>query len=72
MPAIEKRAAKKIFFIFSKSRYFVMCVPFDINVGVFCETSVGLLEIGVSEHFTKYSQSYVNLNVKGRPKFNCL
>ena len=72
MPAIEKRAAKKIFFIFSESCYFVMGVPFDINVGVFHETSVGLLEIGVSEHFTKYSQSYVNLNVKGRPKFNCL
>ena len=47
-----------------------MGVSIDINVGLFCETSVGLPESAVLEHFTKYCQTYVNLNAKSRPKFN--
>ena len=48
-----------------------MGVPIDMNLGVFSETSVGFLKSVVLERFPKYSQSYVNLNVKSRPKFNC-
>ena len=45
--------------------------PIDMNVGVFSETSVGFLESVVLQFSPKYNQSYVNLNVKGRSKFNC-
>ena len=41
-----------------------------LNVGVFWDTSVGILKSVVLQLFAKYSQSYVNLNVKSRPKFN--
>ena len=46
--------------------------PIDMNFGVFWETSVGFLKSVVFQLFPKYSQSYVNLNVKSRAKFNCL
>ena len=46
--------------------------PIGINVGLFFETSVGFLKSVVLEYFPKYSQSSVNLNIKSRPKFNCL
>ena len=38
----------------------------DMNVGVFWETSVGFLKTVavVLQLFPKYSQNYVNLNVK--------
>ena len=69
----EKGADKKHkFFVFLKNRYFVMGSPIDMNVDVFWETSVGFLKCVVLQLFPKYSQSYVNLNVKIRAKFNCL
>ena len=40
----------------------------DMNLSVFLETSAGFLKSVVLKHFPKYSQSYVNLNVKSRPK----
>ena len=42
----------------------------DTNVGMFWYTSVGFLESAVLQLFPKYSQSYANLNVKIRQKFN--
>ena len=50
----------------------LMVDPININVDVFCETSVGFLKKVVLQLFPKYSQSYVNLNIKSRPDFNCL
>ena len=41
----------------------------DMNADVFWETSVGFLKCVVLQIFPKYSQSYVNLNVKSREKF---
>ena len=70
---LKKEPPKKYkFFIFLKGRYFVMGGPLNMNVGVFWETSVGFLKSMVLQLFPKYSQSYVNLNVKSRAKFNCL
>ena len=60
------------FFIFLKGRYFVMGGPIDINVGVFWESSVDFRKRVVSQLSPKYSQSYLNLNLKSRPKFNDL
>ena len=42
----------------------------DMNVDTFWETSVGFLESVVLQLFPNYIQSYANLNVKSRPKFN--
>ena len=50
----------------------VMGGTIDINVDVFWETSVGFLKSVVLQFFPKYSQRYVDLNVKSRVKFNCL
>ena len=44
----------------------------DMNIEIFWETSMGFLKIMALQVFPKYSQSYVNLNVKIRSKFNCL
>ena len=63
---------KNNFFIFLKDLFFIMGGPIDINVDVFWETSVGFLKSVVLQLFSKDSQSYVNWNVKGRTKFNCL
>ena len=38
--------------------------PIDMNVNVFRETSVGILKCVVLQLSPKYSQSFVNLNVK--------
>ena len=46
--------------------------PIDVNIGLFWEASVGFLRSVVLQLFPKYSQSYVNFNVKSRAKFNCL
>ena len=56
---IEKRAPQKIiaFPFFLKSHYFALCDPIDINVGVFCESSVGFPKSVVLEHFPKFSQN---------------
>ena len=42
----------------------------DMNVGVFWEISVGFIKSVVLQFFPEYSQSYANLNVKSRLKFN--
>ena len=68
----NKPPKKHNFFVFFKGRYFVIGGPIDMNVGVFCETSVSLLKRVVLQLFPKYSRSNVNLNVKGRSKFNWL
>ena len=49
-----------------------MGVYININVDVFWETSVGFLKSVVLQLLPKYSQSYANLKVKSRPKFNSL
>ena len=54
--------------MFLRGRYFVMGGPIDMNVDVFWETSVGFLKSVVLQLFPKYSQSYVNLNVKKESK----
>ena len=59
-------------FIFFKGCYFVMGSPIDMNVGVLWETSMGFLKSVVLQLFPKYNQSYVNLNIKSKAKFNCL
>ena len=58
--------------MFLRGDYFVMCGPIDMNVEVFWETSVAFLECLILQLFPKYSQGYVNLNVKSRAKFNYL
>ena len=64
---LKKETPKKHrFFIFLKSRYFVM----EASIAVFWETAVGFQKSVVLQLFPKYSQSYANLNVKSRPKFN--
>ena len=50
--------------MFLRGLYFVMGGPIDMNFGVFWEISVGFLKWVVLKLFLKYSQSYVNLNVK--------
>ena len=44
--------------------------PIDMNIGLFWEASVGFLKSVVLQLFPRYSQSYINLNVKSGPKFN--
>ena len=44
--------------------------PINMNAGVFWEASVGFLKSVVLQLFPKCNQSYVNFNVKSRPKFN--
>ena len=69
---LKKEPPKKHkFFMFLRGRYFVMGDPIDMNVDVFWETSVAFLKCVVLQLFPKYSQSYVNLNVKSRAKSNC-
>ena len=50
--------------------FFVMDGATDMNVGVFWETCLGFLESVALQFFSKYSQSYVNMNVKNKPKIN--
>ena len=67
----EEPSKNHKFLILLKGRYFVMGGSIDMSVSVFWETSAGFLKSVVVERFPKYSQSYANLNVKSRPKFNC-
>ena len=70
---LKKESPKKHkSFIFLKCRYFIMGGAVDMNVDVSCETSVGFLKGLVLQLLLKYSQSYFNLNIKSRTKFNCL
>ena len=50
--------------MFLRDCYFVMDSPVDINIDVFWETSVDFIKSVVLQLFPKYSQSFVNLNVK--------
>ena len=61
----EHPKKRQIFHFFKWSIF-----DFDVNVGVFWEPSVGFLKSVVLQLFPKYNQSYANLNVKSRPKFN--
>ena len=47
---VLKKSRKKNhkFFVYVKGRYFMMCDPTDMNVGMYCETSVGFLKGTVS------------------------
>ena len=54
--------------MFLSGRYFAMGGPIDANVDMFWDTSVGFLKYVVLQLFPKYSQSYVNLNVKKESK----
>ena len=65
----EKILNVKLHFLCS-GRSLVMGDPIHMNVDVFWETFVGFLKIMALQLIPKYSQSYVNLNVKNRPKFN--
>ena len=47
-----------------------MGCPIDMNVGVFWETSVGFVKSVDLQLFPKYNQSYANLNLKSRPRFD--
>ena len=68
---LKKEPSKKYkFLIFLKDRYFVMGASIDMSVGMFRKTSVGFLKSVILQLFPKYSQSYANLNVKSRTKFN--
>ena len=70
---LKKEPSKKQkIFIFLKVCHFAMGSPIDMNVGVFWETSAGFLTSVALQLFPKYSQSYVNLNIKSRAKHNCL
>ena len=70
---LKKELPKKHeFFIFLKDRYFVMGGPVDMNVNVLWAVSVDFLKSVILQFLLKYSQSYVNLHVKRRSKFNCL
>ena len=50
--------------MFLRSHYFVTGSPIDMNVQVFWESSVDFLKCIVLQPFSKYTQTYVNLNVK--------
>ena len=56
--------------MFLKGRYFVMRDPILMNVGNERETSEDFLKSAVLQLFTRYSQSYVNLNVQSSPRLN--
>ena len=64
----KNRHKKHKFFMFLSGRYFAMGGPIDANVDMFWDTSVGFLKYVVLQLFPKYSQSYVNLNVKKESK----
>ena len=67
MPAVlilKKELPKHKFFIFSKSCYFVVGGPIDMNISLLSGASVGFLKRVVSQLFPKHSESYVNLNDK--------
>ena len=68
----KRRRQKTKFLNILKGRHFVMDGPIDMNVGEFWETSGSFLKNVVLELFPKYSQSYVNLDVKSSAKHNCL
>ena len=59
-------------FIFLRGCSFVIGGPIDMNVDIFLEISIGSLKSVILQMFPKYSQRYINLNVKSRAKFNCL
>ena len=50
--------------MFLRGRYFVMGNHIDVNVHLFWESSVDFLKCMVLQPFSKYTQTYVNLNVK--------
>ena len=67
MPAIfilKKKLPKwHKLFISLEGHYFVMGCSFNMNVGVFWETSMSFLKSVALQIFSKHSQSYANLNL---------
>ena len=53
-------------------RYFLMGDPIYMNTDAFRETSSSFVNCAVLQFFPKYSQRYVNLNVKSGAKFKSL
>ena len=68
----KQRPERHKFFMFLRGRCFVVGGPIDMNVYVYRETSVRFLKRVVLHVSPKYSQNYVNLNVKSRAKLICL
>ena len=61
---LKKNRQKTKFFMFLRGRYFVMGSHIDMNVHLFWESSMDFLKCMVFQPFSKYTQTYVNLNVK--------
>ena len=75
MPAVFifeiKDAKKDKIFNFLKGCFSVTGAPTDMIFGLFSEIYVGLLKSIASQFFSRYSESYINLNVKSCLKLNC-
>ena len=65
-----KGAKKDKIFNFLKGRFTVMAGPMSMVFGVFSENYVRLLKSITSQFFSRYSESYNNLNVKSCLKLN--
>ena len=65
-----KDAEEDKIFKFLKSCFSVMGGPMNIIFGVFSEIYVRLLKSKISQYFSKYGKSYINLNVKSCLKLN--
>ena len=59
-----KGAKEDNIFKFLNSHFSVTADPMDMIFGVFLETNLRLLKSIISQFFSKYSESYNNLNVK--------
>ena len=59
-----KDAKKNKIFNFSKGHFSVMGDPMDMIFALFSEIYVRLLKSITSQFFSRYSKSYINLNVK--------
>ena len=67
-----KDAKKDKILNFLKGRFFVMGTPMDMIFGLFSDIYVRLPKSITSQFLSRYSKSYVNLNVKSCLKLNGL
>ena len=65
-----KDAKKDKIFNFLKGHFFVMGTPMDKIFGLFSDIYVRLPKSITSQFFSRYSQNYINLNVKSCLKLN--
>ena len=70
MSAVLKGAKKDKIFNFLKDRFSVMGGPMNVIFSVFSEAYMRLLKSITSELFSRYSESYNNLNVKSCLQLN--